>query len=54
MTGNDKDKDEKKIKDAIKKEGDKVEPQDKKALEKIRQRTQAGKEGNGKGGRGKS
>jgi hypothetical protein len=51
----DKDKDaEKKIKDAIKKEGNKVEPKDKDALAKIRQRTGAGKEGNGRGsGRGK-
>jgi hypothetical protein len=36
-----------KIKDAIKEEGDKVEPKDKQALEKIRKRTGAGKEGNG-------
>lgn len=37
-----------KIKEAIKKEGDKVEPKDKYALAKIRKRTGAGKEGNGK------
>jgi hypothetical protein len=46
-----KDPKEEKIKDAIKKEGDKVEPKDKNALAKIRQRTGADKRGNG--GRGK-
>jgi hypothetical protein len=44
----DKDKaKDKEIKDAIKREGDKVEPKDKDALAKIRDRTGAGKEGNG-------
>lgn len=46
----DKDKDET-IKKEIKKEGDKVQPKDKNALAKIRDRTRAGKRGNG--GRGK-
>lgn len=48
----DKDKDkDKEIEKEIKKEGDRVEPKDKNALAKIRQRTGAGRRGNG--GRGK-
>jgi hypothetical protein len=39
---------EEQIKKEIKKEGDKVEPKDKDALAKIRDRTGAGKRGNGK------
>ena len=43
----DKEKDEK-IKEEIKKEGDKVEPEDKDALAKIRERTKGSQRGNGK------
>ena len=48
----DKDKDkDKEIEKEIKKEGDKVEPKDKDALAKIRNRTGGSQRGNGKKGK---
>ena len=51
MTGNGEQDKARKIEKAIKEEGDKVEPQDKDALAKIRRRTGGDKRGNGGGKR---
>jgi hypothetical protein len=54
MSKNDKDKGkDERIKEEIKKAGDSVEPADKRALEKIRERTGGSQRGDGKKGKKK-